>query len=296
MKKELNMNEQAIKTTTPKKFCFVLMPINKDFDDVYELGIKKSCIDAGAYCERVDEQIFDGSILDRIYNQISKADIIIADLTNKNPNVFYEVGYAHALGKLTILLTKNAEDIPFDLKHYPHIIYDNSIIKIKEKLTKRVKWFVEHKITSDNDIKVGIEVYLGDKSLSSGNVVYNISKQNVRPDLILFNNTLNTYNPKDYRVGIITDKELPIHTGERLNNNVKAIKQPDKKFLYMLSIAKDILYPGLCTNLSLVVALDTEIDYDEKEKIIIRIFTPAGTRDFPLTLKLGRDPEWGCYG
>lgn len=89
------------------------MPFDGDFDDIYKLGIKQSCIDAGAYCERVDEQIFNESILDRIYNQISKANIVIADMTNRNPNVFYEVGYAHALGKTTILLTKNSDDIPF---------------------------------------------------------------------------------------------------------------------------------------------------------------------------------------
>jgi nucleoside 2-deoxyribosyltransferase len=92
--------------TTPKPFCFVLMPFSESFSDIYELGIKEACNDAGAYCERVDEQIFQERILDRIYNQIAKADIIIADMTGKNPNVFYEVGYAHALGKNTILLTQ----------------------------------------------------------------------------------------------------------------------------------------------------------------------------------------------
>ena len=106
-------------TTKPKKFCFILMPFDDEFKDIYELGIKQSCSDAGAYCERVDEQIYKESIIERIYNQISKADIVIADMTGRNPNVFYEVGYAHALGKTTILLTKDAADIPFDLKHYP---------------------------------------------------------------------------------------------------------------------------------------------------------------------------------
>lgn len=110
------------KSTTPKPFCFVLMPFSEAFDDVYRLGIKDACASAGAYCERVDEQIFHERILDRVYNQIAKADLVIADMTNRNANVFYEVGYAHALGKLTILLTQNADDIPFDLKHFPHII------------------------------------------------------------------------------------------------------------------------------------------------------------------------------
>ncbi|MCB8814690.1 hypothetical protein [Desulfosporosinus shakirovi] len=90
----------------PKPFVFVLMPFTTVFDDVYKVAIKPACYDAGAYCERVDEQYFDGSILDRIYNQITKADFVVADMTGKNPNVFYETGYSHALGKRVILLTR----------------------------------------------------------------------------------------------------------------------------------------------------------------------------------------------
>ena len=95
-----------MKNTLPKPFVFVLMPFDEKFDEVYKLGIKPACEDAGAYAERVDEQIFKESILERIYNQIAKADIFVADMTGRNENVFYEVGYAHALGKHVILLTQ----------------------------------------------------------------------------------------------------------------------------------------------------------------------------------------------
>lgn len=50
-------------TTIPKPFVFVLMPFCDEFKDVYELGIKAACKEVGAYCERVDEQIFEGSIV-----------------------------------------------------------------------------------------------------------------------------------------------------------------------------------------------------------------------------------------
>lgn len=52
-------------TTAPKPFVFVLMPFDKKFEDIYQLGIKAACSEAGAFCERVDEQIFTESILDR---------------------------------------------------------------------------------------------------------------------------------------------------------------------------------------------------------------------------------------
>ena len=140
--------------TTSKPFVFVLMPFSQEFSDIYQLGIKDACSQAGAYCERVDEQFFTGSILERIYNQISKADIIVADMTGRNPNVFYETGYAHALGKQVILLTQNVDDIPFDMKHFPHIVYGKSIVNLRTELEKRVTWIINNpskKIISLND-------------------------------------------------------------------------------------------------------------------------------------------------
>ena len=55
-------------------------------------------------------------------------------MSDRNPNVFYEVGYAHAKQKTCILLTADAADIPFDLKHQRHIVYGTSIVGLKQKL------------------------------------------------------------------------------------------------------------------------------------------------------------------
>jgi len=133
--------------SAPKPFVFVLMPFDRDFDDVYALGIKRACEQAGAYAERVDEQLFQESILNRIYNQIAKADVIVADLSGRNPNVFYETGYAHALAKPTVLLTRAVEDIPFDLKHYPHIIYGGRISDLIGELEKRLRFILTNPTT-----------------------------------------------------------------------------------------------------------------------------------------------------
>jgi len=134
---------QATSDTRPKKFVFTLMPFDEAFDDIYKLGIKPACESAGAYCERIDEQIFNENILSRLYNQINKADLIVADMTGRNPNVFYETGYAHALNKKVILLTQTAEDIPFDLKHYPHIVYSGRIALLKDELQRHVRWYLD---------------------------------------------------------------------------------------------------------------------------------------------------------
>ena len=133
---------EEYKPTTPKPFVFVLMPFDKRFDDIYKFGIKGAADKAGAYAERVDEQMFDEGILERVFNQISKADVLVADMTGRNPNVFYEVGYAHALGKIVVLLTQDPADIPFDLKNRPHIVYGGSIETLKTKLSGRLLWAV----------------------------------------------------------------------------------------------------------------------------------------------------------
>lgn len=136
-------------------FAFVLMPFNASFDDVYIIGIKETAKELDINAERLDEQLFSEGMLDRIYRQIDAADFIIADMSGRNANVFYEVGYAHAHDKLCILLTSTADDIPFDLKHRRHIVY-TSLTDLKEKLTKNLEW-AKHEICNIKKSRIRIE-------------------------------------------------------------------------------------------------------------------------------------------
>jgi hypothetical protein len=120
--------------------AFVIMPFAEEFDDLFKIGIKETAKEKGVNAYRLDEELFDEGMLDKIYNEIENSDFIIADLSDKNPNVFYELGYAHAIGKLCILITKSADNIPFDLKHKRHIVYGNSIVHLKEQLIKNIDW------------------------------------------------------------------------------------------------------------------------------------------------------------
>ena len=142
-------------------FAFVLMPFAPEFDDKYKFGIKESAAKLDIVAERVDEQIYSEGILERIYRQIDLADIIIADMTGQNPNVFYEVGYAHAKGKLCIHITSDASDIPFDLKHKRHIVYENSIDTLRDLLMEELAWA---KGEISNIRKSQIQVILKDAS------------------------------------------------------------------------------------------------------------------------------------
>lgn len=165
------------------------MPFTKDFDDIYKLGIKDCCQQLDFLAERVDEQIYSDTILERIYRQIKISDVIIADMTGRNPNVFYEVGYAHALGKSCILLTQSAEDIPFDLKHHRHIVYDGSIGKLKSALTNELIWHkqrIEEKNRKQLSIKIrSIVGFLSTTSFAArGKIDIEVDIQNISGEKI----------------------------------------------------------------------------------------------------------------
>ena len=133
-----------------RKFVFVLMPFSRDFEDVYELGIKTAVKESGLVCERVDEQHFTESILERIFANIRRARFIVADITANNPNVFFEVGYAYALRKPIIFLTRDTtETIPFDLKHNSNIVYEGRISLLRRRLQERLQGLLEQNVGLD---------------------------------------------------------------------------------------------------------------------------------------------------
>jgi nucleoside 2-deoxyribosyltransferase len=164
-------------------FAFVLMPFDQIFDDRYRLGMKETAKELGILAERVDEQIYREGILDRIYRQIEVADVVVADMTGKNPNVFYEVGYAHAKGKLTILLTSDADDIPFDLKHRRHVVYGESISTLRERLKQELEWAkAEVENVRNSRIKVSARTTGGELKktthMAHGEVLFTIDLSN----------------------------------------------------------------------------------------------------------------------
>ena len=125
---------QKKQSQTDEELVFVIMPFGEKFDLVYEC-IEKSVTRAQLKCVRADKEIFSGIIMDKIRENIARAGIIIAELSEQNPNVFYELGLAHAWNKKVIMITQNIRNIPFDLKHWRMVIYDRSNINgLKEKL------------------------------------------------------------------------------------------------------------------------------------------------------------------
>lgn len=115
---------------------FCIMPFDEELYDTYLFGIKETLNNLGFNCFRIDEKIFNDSIIEKIRESLMTSDYLIADLTNSNPNVFYEVGYAHALGKNVILLANSTSDLKFDLQHMRTILYEGKINKLRNELEK----------------------------------------------------------------------------------------------------------------------------------------------------------------
>ena len=82
---------------------------------------------AGFEVFRIDEKAGPGVIFQDIQREIEQAEIVVAEITPTNPNVFYELGYAHALGKPTILLAQRGAELPFDIRSFRVVFYNDTI-------------------------------------------------------------------------------------------------------------------------------------------------------------------------
>jgi hypothetical protein len=103
---------------------FILMPFAEDLKPVFEDHITRVVTQVGLKVGRADDFFLHGSIISDVWSAINAAKIVIADCTGRNPNVFYEIGMAHSIGKDTILISKSIDDVPFDLRHLRVLVYE----------------------------------------------------------------------------------------------------------------------------------------------------------------------------
>ena len=107
---------------TRNNLVVVMMPFEVGFAPVYE-AISGAAADAGMECKRADDIWRHDVVMDEVVELIAEGKIVVCDISGRNANVFYETGIAHCLGKSVILLTRNDDDVPFDLKHRRYLSY-----------------------------------------------------------------------------------------------------------------------------------------------------------------------------
>ena len=145
-----------------KKLCFVIMPFSSTkrctteqwteiFENVHKPSITGSRL--GYKCER--SKIRTGAFIKDILIQLNQADVVLADLTDMNPNVFYELGVRHALRNRTILVSQTMDDVPSDLKQYGIVTYNTtpkSVTEYKKKISNILKDIRDNPDRADNPV------------------------------------------------------------------------------------------------------------------------------------------------
>ncbi|SIT58795.1 conserved hypothetical protein [Mesorhizobium prunaredense] len=132
-----NVFELADFANVNDRLVSAMMPFAKDFSDVYDT-IGEAAKSFRMNCQRADEIWENHSVMQDIVNLIDSSRLVVCDLSGRNPNVFYEAGIAHTLGKEVILITQKLDDIPFDLRHIRNIVYDNHSEGRKELAKKLI--------------------------------------------------------------------------------------------------------------------------------------------------------------
>ncbi len=154
-----------------KKLCFVIMPFSSTsrytseqwtgiFNNVHKPAVTGSRL--GYRCVR--SNIRTGAFIKDILMQLNQADVVLADLTDMNSNVFYELGVRHTLRNRTILVSQTMDDVPSDLKQYGVITYEttpNGVVKYKTKLNNLLRDIRDNPDRADNPVSD----YLHQKSI-----------------------------------------------------------------------------------------------------------------------------------
>ena len=135
---------QDKKHSEPNLLVAVMMPFKKEFEGVYET-IESVCGKLGMTARKADDMWKDQVIIQDIFTLLYLADIVVVDFSGSNPNVMYETGVAHTLGKEVIPLAQNIEsDVPFDMRHHrvlPYVANKQGLEELAEKLLNKLQQY-----------------------------------------------------------------------------------------------------------------------------------------------------------
>jgi hypothetical protein len=124
-----------------ERIVFAAMPFDGKYDDTYFVAMSHAARQIGAACERVDHAEFSGDIVEEIKRLIRASVAVIVDLSESKPNVLYEAGFAHALGKPVVHISStDLAVLPFDVRNWNTLPYAvGATTALKDPLAKRLK-------------------------------------------------------------------------------------------------------------------------------------------------------------
>lgn len=137
---EVEITDFKVEPERPK--AFVVMQFTQPFNELWRSVVEPICRHKGIDAKRADDDYGPGMIIADVVARIRESAVVIAEITPTNANVYYEVGYAHALGKPTILIAEKGTKLPFDISGFRVLMYENSIdgkAKFEEGLVKHLE-------------------------------------------------------------------------------------------------------------------------------------------------------------
>ena len=153
------MPKKATRKRVAKKSvgtCFVMMPFKDPFNVYYQSIFKPAIMVADLEPVRTDDMFRPSVIVADLWQIIQDCKVLLAELTTKNANVFYELGLAHAIGKPVILVSETMDDVPFDLQQLRVLLYDKDDPVWGEKLTKGITNALKETLASAIEAVPGI--------------------------------------------------------------------------------------------------------------------------------------------
>lgn len=144
--------------------CFIIMPFGDWFDTYYETIYLPAIEATGLTARRADNLYRPSAIINDIWALTNEAKLILADLSEKNANVFYELGMAHALAKPAILVTESMEDVPFDLRSLRVIVYEKNQPDWGDALREKIQLAIQEVLASPLDAVLPTFIKVKDSS------------------------------------------------------------------------------------------------------------------------------------
>lgn len=228
-----------------KQEIFVITPIGKKgtetyqkYDAIFNTMIKPALnsVDPNFVVLRADHIANPGSFIKDILEKLHRAFVVIANLTDLNPNVFYELGVRHTLSKRTIMITENLESLPSDLREYRVIEYKPEITGVeefKQNLKKCVKQILRNPEHSDNPVQdrlsgiinSGEEILKNEIGMLRGQLA-SVTSSKVKSKNMIFKHSEDAVSKRIHRVLRILNANI------RLYNCEWAVDSEGKKTAY----------------------------------------------------------------
>ncbi|MDE0666526.1 MAG: hypothetical protein OXH67_13100 [Acidimicrobiaceae bacterium] len=147
MRKEVNPSVFKITSQdlVQEDLVSVMMPMDREFDKVYS-AIRKAVQALGVQCKRADDVWESEAVMQDVVSLICRSRAVVADCSGRNPNVFYEMGVAHTVGREVVPITQNRSDVPFDIRHLRYVEYLNNKegrSDLMEQLSDRIRTLIQ---------------------------------------------------------------------------------------------------------------------------------------------------------